>query len=646
MLKSLMTLLIIFAVLSVGGRLAAEPLFDAAVNYPVGAVPNDIFSADYDGDGDEDLAVTNSGSDNIGILMNNGDGTFATPVDYYVGENTHSVFSEDFDRDGYPDLVVSNYNSSSCVGVVSVLINNGDGTFAPPVNYVAGGCPQSVFSADFDGNGSPDLAVANAGSDDVSVLINNGDGTFAAPVNYPVGNYTVSVISADFDGDGCLDLAVVGFWTYDVSIMINNCDGSFAPPVSYPVGALPTSVFAADYDGDGDEDLAVTNGGPDNVSVLLNNGYGIFGLAGTYPVGAGPRSVIAADFNGNGFADLAVSNQNSDDLSILMNNGDSSFAVAFSLPVGDQPYFISSADFDNNGFPDLAVPNKGSNTVSILMNQLSMTLPVHLDIKPGSCPNPLNVKVKDPDFYYWEPPENNNGGESGNESSDAYKQIPNGPIKKWAVVPAAILGTADFDASDINQSTITLEGIPVVRWNYEDVATPMPVDATECDCNADGPDGFLDLTLMFGRSELKEALGEVNDGDVITLTISGELNDGTPFEGTDCVIIRGNPEPEGIPFANNTSSDQSMLLGNYPNPFNPSTTIGYNLVQGGHVKLEIFNISGQRIVSLVNEEKEAGLHSVVWDGKDSSGRQVASGIYFYRLEAGEFSDTRKMILMK
>ncbi len=91
---------------------------------------------------------------------------------------------------------------------------------------------------------------------------------------------------------------------------------------------------------------------------------------------------------------------------------------------------------------------------------------------------------------------------------------------------------------------------------------------------------------------------------------------------------------------------RTELGGNYPNPFNPSTTIRYSVAESGPVNIDIYNVKGQLVKQLVKDEKQAGQHSVVFDGTDSSGRPVASGIYFYKMQAGKFNATRRMILMK
>ncbi|HWR83535.1 MAG TPA: VCBS repeat-containing protein, partial [Candidatus Deferrimicrobium sp.] len=128
----------------------------------------------------------------------------------------------------------------------------------------------SVFASDLDGDGDADLAVANDGSFNVSILTNNGDGTYQAAVNYGADDGLTSVFAADLDGDSDNDLAVANYWSNNVSILKNNGDGTYQATVNYGAGVRPRSVFAADLDGDGDNDLAVANEFSDNVSILIN----------------------------------------------------------------------------------------------------------------------------------------------------------------------------------------------------------------------------------------------------------------------------------------------------------------------------------------------------------------------------------------
>jgi hypothetical protein len=131
---------------------------------------------------------------------------------------------------------------------------------------------------------------------------------------------------------------------------------------------------------------------------------------------------------------------------------------------------------------------------------------VYMDIKPGSCPNPINPMSK------------------GN-------------------LPVAILGTADFDVLDIDVSSLLLEGVAAIRSYIEDEVAPL-IDGNECDCTAEGADGFDDLTLKFKTQDIIAALGPIHSRDVRLLAITGNLLDGTPLEASDCIVIVGKEDPQ------------------------------------------------------------------------------------------------------
>ena len=305
--------------------------FEAPVSYnPGGGNPWSVAIKDVNGDGRPDLVVANYFG-GVGVLIGNGDGTFQTPVTYNSGGALlFSVKVADLNGDGKLDMVVAHWcpSSGDCShGVVGVLLGNGDGTFQPPVIYNSSGYQAySVAIADVNGDGSSDLVVANncqsaghCGIGSVSVLMGNGDGTFQAPVSYSAGGSgTESVLIGDVNGDGHPDLVLAngcpGFEQCTnggvVSVLLGNGDGIFQAPVSYSSGGLKAfSVAIGDVNGDGYPDLAVANVLSNSVGVLLGNGDGTFQPAITYDSGGiGAYSVALADINGNGRPDLLVAN--------------------------------------------------------------------------------------------------------------------------------------------------------------------------------------------------------------------------------------------------------------------------------------------------------------------------------------------------
>jgi VCBS repeat-containing protein len=203
--------------------------FLTKVDYATGLSPKSVTSADVNSDGKSDLIVANFSSNTVSVMKNNGDGTFATKVDYWTGLQPSSVTSADVNGDGMSDLIVANQNDNR----VSVLINSGDGTFSKIRTYWTGSLswPVSVMSADVNSDGKFDLIVANTYTHVVSVLKNNGDGTFATKVDYATGIAPISVTSADVNSDGQFDLIVANYGG-NVSVLINNSTGFSSYPTT------------------------------------------------------------------------------------------------------------------------------------------------------------------------------------------------------------------------------------------------------------------------------------------------------------------------------------------------------------------------------------------------------------------------------
>jgi hypothetical protein len=336
-----------------------------------GDQPRSVFAADLNGDGHLDLAVANCESGDISILFNNGDGTFVFDAAYATWYNQCPCFISggDFDGDGDIDLVAPWRDYFGIAGFF-YFSNIGDGTFGPCVLFecVYETGRTSIAPADFDGDGYLDLALAEYHEGSVGITFSDGSGSFYNYSVFPSGNFTHSVAPADVDGDGDLDVAATNLGGNDVRILLNDGSGSFASGGLYTVRNGPWSECAGDLDGDGDNDLAVANSASDNVSILLNEGDGTFAPDTVYPTGDNPHIVFAADLDGDGDLDLATSNYGSNNVSVLLNQGDGTFASHVDFPAGNDPYSLFAADLDGDGDIDLAIANYSTDQVSILFN--------------------------------------------------------------------------------------------------------------------------------------------------------------------------------------------------------------------------------------------------------------------------------------
>jgi len=327
------------------------------------AFPWSIVTADFNRDGNLDLAVTNGNNGTVGVFLGNGDGTFQPQVEYSAGAGPQWIAVGDFDGDGKLDLAVTNYSSN----VVSVLLGNGDGTFQSPVGYATGGGPFAVAVGDFDGDGKLDLVVTNSSDSTVSVLLGNGDGTFRAHVDYGTGRDPQAVAVGDVNGDGKLDLAVANNSDSTVSLLLGGGDGTFKAHVDYNTAGAPYGVAIADLNGDGELDLAVATFVGNGVSVLLNHGDGTFQPQVTYATGGASISVAVGDVNGDGILDLAVTSAGNNTVSILLGNGDGTFQSNVDYGTATYPISVALGDFNQDGALDFAVATNIGETVSTLL---------------------------------------------------------------------------------------------------------------------------------------------------------------------------------------------------------------------------------------------------------------------------------------
>jgi hypothetical protein len=300
---------------------------------------------------------------------------FNPQTTFDVGSLPHSVSVGDFDGDGGPDLAVANLG----IPKVSVLLGDKSGSFGAATNFTVGGSPIFVSVGDFNNDGKSDLVVTNVGSESVSILLGNGLGSFGAATNFAVGGDPISISVGDFNNDGKSDLVVANAGSDNVSVLLGNGSGGFGAQTTFAVGSRPRSVSVGDFNGDRKLDLAVANESSGNVSILLGNGSGGFGAASNFAVGSGPTSVSVADFNGDRKLDLAVANQSSGNVSILLGNGSGSFSAATNFAVGRTPFSVNVGDFNNDGKSDLAVANRDSNNVSILLNSSTPDLAIAAD---------------------------------------------------------------------------------------------------------------------------------------------------------------------------------------------------------------------------------------------------------------------------
>ncbi len=459
-------------VIGIGQTIMGVELFETPVSYIAGDAPQGITAADFNGDTDLDLVCVNWNSNNLSVLIGNGDGTFAGRLNYSIngGGQAKSVQVADMDKDGNLDLI-----SGGSTGIY-VFYGTGDGLFNTNLYTVIPAVEQLVV-ADFNGDTYPDVATTHAGKDSVGIHLNDGDSTYTTTYER-TAVASSTIISAKLDTDAYPDLAV---YCTDGTLwnLRNDGSGDFTPTLVHSdTGSIASYLAAADLNGNNVCDLAVANRITDSVTIYFNNGDGSYVAQYNYYAGDEPVGILLDEIDADTDLDIVVPTYWGFDFKFLKGSGDGIFALDTAFSTVGRPDGIVAGDLDGDGYTDLALTCPQGDNIYVILNRTSLLLSV------------------------------------------------------------------------------------------EDVS-----------------------------------------------------------------------EDNHLP-------NKYSLSQNYPNPFNPETKIRFTLPKSSDVRVEVFNMLGQSVRVLVDENVSAGIKEVVWDGLNSTGRQVSSGIYFYKLIANDFVDSKKMILLK
>jgi hypothetical protein len=347
-------------------RASAVPSFVELPRFGADGATITVAWADYDLDGDPDLAVGNTNNQQNYLYRNDGNSAF-TEFNAFGLKSTFALVWGDVDNDGDPDMAVGN-----CLGFMQLnrlVINNGDGTFAGQ-NQFGGTLTTSMAWADYDRDGDLDLAVGKGilGTAAQNFLYRNDGATWTEIPAFGLGQ-TQSVVWADFDSDGDPDLAVAngGFgFTGQSYLYINNGDGTFTERPEFGI-ADATSLAVGDYDNDGDLDVAVGVWNAGQCKLYVNQGDGTF--VGQNQFGARDTNTCNwGDFDNDGDLDLAVGNGDfgsADQNYLYVNEGAGAFTESAQFGLGSTDA-VAWADVDNDGDLDLAAGNEHTPTQNYL----------------------------------------------------------------------------------------------------------------------------------------------------------------------------------------------------------------------------------------------------------------------------------------
>jgi hypothetical protein len=313
------------------------------VNYGTESYLESVAVADFDGDGHLDVAATSWNSASVQLFHGNGDGTFTVGSTYATGAGGYScpygLVTGDFNHDQHTDIAVVNENCGEGSNNVGVLLNDGTGGFLTAVSYNLSNWAWSIAAGDINNDGYTDLLIPLENSNQVAVMLANSDnsGTFQAETDVALVNGNASynnpqfITLGDFNNDGKLDFAVTidgGSNVQGIAVALGKGDGTFQTPSLYSTTnknfqnfnwPYPAAVQSADINGDGILDLVYTNSNYSTVGVLLGNGNGTFGLPMEYPAGGYAYGIAIADINGDGALDVVTADDDAGEVTVLLN---------------------------------------------------------------------------------------------------------------------------------------------------------------------------------------------------------------------------------------------------------------------------------------------------------------------------------------
>jgi len=334
------------------------------------------FASDLDGDRFLDLTIVNEDSADLRTLLNRGDGSgtfepFLVPTTP-VGNRASPSEPSDFNRDGAVDVCVVNIDDAT----VSILLGNGDGSFAPQQLVPVGFAPRGVAVLDADGDGDTDIVNTNSGAGgSLSILLNDGDGVFGAPTFFEGGGAQEwSLAAADMNDDGWLDLVCGSQSDGLMLVHLANGDGTFTLASSQSAGGDTWMINCGDVDGNGTEDVATANSRTNRGAILLGDGAGGLGPPTDYVTDPFPLATDLGDLDGDGDLDWVTSSF-AGDWYYFENDGSGAFEFREAFPAPEAASCSLVLDVDNDLDLDIALIDELSDDV-IIMHNVGAVIPV------------------------------------------------------------------------------------------------------------------------------------------------------------------------------------------------------------------------------------------------------------------------------
>jgi len=620
---------------------ASTPTFTTRQDFTTPSQPYFVASADLNGDGLKDIGVCTATGNSFSVFLNTmtlgstPTVSFSGKTEFATGNSPSYLTSADFNGDGKPDLACTNAQAGA--SSISVFLNTttpgaSTPTFSAKTDFATGSSAAMICTADFNGDGKPDMACVSIVNNIVCVFLNTtspgaATPTFSTRADFGANGQPLGLTPADFNGDGKPDLISANIGT--VSVFLNTTTPgastpTFSAKTDFASGSGPVFISIADFNKDGKPDFNCTNVGSNNVTVHLNTtapgaSTPTFAVLASIATGTNPTGICSIDINGDGKIDIVNSNRDDNNISVFLNTtapgaSTPTFSARTNFAAVSKTQIVSPADFNGDGKIDLVVSNLTAGELSILMNTTTPgastpTFAAKTDLSSGSS---------------------SIGNFTGDFNLDGKPDIAG--ANRLENTLSVFLNTAIFPLPvELASFTSSVNGNNVMlNWNTSSEENNSGFDVER---NSFGT-GWNKIGFVEGK-------GTTNITQNYSFTDNG-LNSGrysyrlkqTDYNGNYKYYDLQNEVVVGVP-------SKFALMQNYPNPFNPNTVLSYQLPVDGFTSLKIYDMSGKEVKQLVNEVQQAGYYAV-----DFNAASLSSGTYFYKLTSDKFSDVRKMVVVK
>ncbi|CAF0862020.1 unnamed protein product [Adineta ricciae] len=334
--------------------------------------PNFVVIGDLNHDNNLDLIVITSGYNGITVYLGYGNASFEKSTTYSTGYRSlpKSMTIADFNNDRNLDVAVANYGTNN----IGIFLGYGNGSFMHQKTYTAGSSrPLSIVTGDMNNDDQSDLIVANYGTHSIGVFLGFGDGSFGKQRLFSTDydSFPQSICIGDFNDDQNLDIAVANYGTDNVGIFFGYGNGSFEKQMSFSTNAQshPYSLAVGDFNNDHYLDIAVANYGTNNIGLLFGYGNGTFSKQKTFSTGtnSGSFSIVTIDLNNDNILDIVINNYKQNSISVFLGDISGNFSNQMTYPTKTGPCSLALADFNNDNRLDLIVVTNGTGFLNIFL---------------------------------------------------------------------------------------------------------------------------------------------------------------------------------------------------------------------------------------------------------------------------------------